>query len=105
MSRLALNLGRASAGANVQSDAVHALGLNTQALLAMPTDERLGALANAFQRIPDGAIKAEIAMQLFGRAGMNMIPVLNQGAAGHQAHDDSLAHPAVLGRPPQREDL
>lgn len=36
-------------------------------------------IANRFKTMPDGAQKTAIAMQLFGRAGADMIPMLNMG--------------------------
>lgn len=34
--------------------------------------------------MPDGAEKSALAMQLFGKNGMAMLPFLNKGAAGIQ---------------------
>lgn len=45
------------------------------------TDEVLGSIADKFQAMPDGAEKTAMAMQLFGRAGKQMIPLLNKGSA------------------------
>jgi hypothetical protein len=39
-------------------------------------------VANKFQGFADGPNKAAIAIQLFGRNGQSLIPVLNQGSAG-----------------------
>lgn len=39
-------------------------------------------LADAFQKLPDGATKSAIAVQLLGRSGLNMIPFLDKGSAG-----------------------
>jgi hypothetical protein len=36
-------------------------------------------VADRFQQMPDGAQKAALAVQLFGKAGMDMIPMLNEG--------------------------
>ena len=38
--------------------------------------------ADAFQKLPDGPLKAAAAIQLFGRSGLQLIPILNQGSAG-----------------------
>ena len=46
------------------------------------TGATLRAIANAFQAMPDGANKARIAVELFGKAGLDWIPMLNKGAAG-----------------------
>lgn len=48
---------------------------------AGPRDALL-KIADAFQALPDGATKATLATQLFGKAGQDMIPALNNGAAG-----------------------
>lgn len=39
-------------------------------------------MADRFSHMPDGPEKTAIAMQLMGRAGVAMIPILNQGAEG-----------------------
>jgi hypothetical protein len=36
-------------------------------------------VADRFSKMPDGAQKTALAMELFGRAGANLIPMLNQG--------------------------
>jgi len=36
-------------------------------------------VADRFSKMPDGAQKAALAMDLFGKSGMNLIPMLNQG--------------------------
>lgn len=44
--------------------------------------ELLPSIADKFKELPNGAEKTALATQLFGRAGAQMIPVLNQGSAG-----------------------
>lgn len=39
-------------------------------------------VADRFRSMPDGAMKSAAATELFGRAGQDLIPVLNEGAAG-----------------------
>jgi hypothetical protein len=46
---------------------------------AQDTDQRMMELADQFAAMPDGPEKTAIAMQNFGRAGIEMIPFLNQG--------------------------
>jgi minor tail protein len=50
-----------------------------------PTADVLLDLANKFQGWTDGAGKAAIATALFGRAGADLIPFLNQGKGGIEA--------------------
>jgi len=47
-----------------------------------PVDEVLGEIADKFESMPDGPEKTALAMQLFGRSGARMIPMLNDGSAG-----------------------
>jgi hypothetical protein len=42
----------------------------------------MGDVADRFAGMQDGAAKTAFAMQIFGRAGKEMIPLLNQGKAG-----------------------
>ncbi|RVD14311.1 hypothetical protein EN749_20225, partial [Mesorhizobium sp. M7A.F.Ca.ET.027.02.1.1] len=39
-------------------------------------------LAEAFSRMPDGALKSALAIELFGKSGANLLPFLNQGKKG-----------------------
>jgi hypothetical protein len=57
-----------------------------------PVEDLLGDLADHFKAIPDGTEKTALAMQLMGRSGARMIPVLNGGSEGlaqlsQEAHD------------------
>lgn len=49
------------------------------------TDELLLEIADKFAGIEDGAQKAALAQDIFGKSGQKMIPFLNQGRAGIQA--------------------
>lgn len=39
-------------------------------------------VATAFEKLPDGPLKAATAVELFGRSGLQLIPILNQGKDG-----------------------
>jgi len=45
-------------------------------------DGILGDLADRFKSMPDGVQKVALATDLFGRAGLNLIPMLNKGKEG-----------------------
>jgi hypothetical protein len=45
-------------------------------------DAVLKEVADRFSRMPDGVTKAALAVELFGKRGTAMIPLLNQGAEG-----------------------
>lgn len=48
----------------------------------LPLTELLPKVAARFQQMPDGAEKSALAMELFGRNGMALLPFLNKGEAG-----------------------
>lgn len=84
LARLSKNMSEAAQGSKAQRDAFAALGVSvTDATGALrPANDVLLDVANAFAGAEDGAAKAAIAQELFGRAGTNLIPLLNQGASG-----------------------
>jgi len=47
-----------------------------------PTEQVLLDLADVFAKSADGAGKTEAAVKLFGKAGLELVPFLNQGKAG-----------------------
>lgn len=46
------------------------------------TADLLSAVADQFARLPDGEQKTALAVELFGKSGAQLIPLLNEGAAG-----------------------
>lgn len=51
-------------------------------------EDVIADVADAFQKMPDGAGKSAAAMQVFGKSGAQLIPLLNQGSAGLAAMGD-----------------
>lgn len=76
-----LNKGLA-AGTGPAADALKALGLSaTDASGKLKTtDAVMLEVADKFKAMPDGANKTALALQLFGKAGADMIPLLNGGS-------------------------
>ena len=73
----------ATTGKGKAADALNALGLSaTTAGGKIKTADQLTLeIANKFQRMGNDARKTSLAMDLFGRAGSEMIPMLNMGGA------------------------
>lgn len=67
-----------------QASAFKDLGIKTRDAVGnlRSTEDILADVADAFANAEDGASKSSIAMDLFGKAGANIIPVLNQGSEG-----------------------
>ena len=80
MKFLAKGLDEAKHGSGELKEAFAKLKLNPKAFAT--SDEALRALADKFQKMPDGVQKTALAVKLFSRAGTDMIPLLNGGSAG-----------------------
>lgn len=81
---LAKNMELATAGGKAQTAAFAAAGITTKQLAAAGGDVNkiLPLLADSFAKSEDGAGKTAIAMQLLGKSGTELIPMLNAGSAG-----------------------
>ena len=81
---LARNAFDANQGVGETRDTFKALGIRLKKENGQlkDTDEILFELADKFSVLPDGTVKTAAAMKLFGRSGKDLIPLLNEGAAG-----------------------
>ncbi len=82
--QLSRNMVEAASGGKEAQAAFAALGISAAELKSLNTEQVLGKIADSFAGANDGAAKTTIAMQLLGRAGAQMIPLLNEGSAGLQ---------------------
>lgn len=91
--RLSKNMEGAAKEAGPAYDAMTRLGLSaTQANGALvPTQTLLLQLAEKFAGMEDGIGKTALAMDLFGRSGAAMIPLLNKGSEGIKALGEEVA--------------
>lgn len=87
LGRLNRSILEASEGVATYVDAFSALGISVKnADGTLRTAESvLGGLAERFSVMPDGVEKSARAMELLGRSGAAMIPMLNSGADGIEA--------------------
>lgn len=95
LAKLAQSMASAAADGGKSAKVFQDLGVafaNSDGTLRSVDDVFL-QLADRFSKMQDGAAKTAAAMDLFGRGGSNMIPILNAGAAGlrdMQAEADAL---------------
>lgn len=68
----------AAAGGKESKIAFSKLGLSIHELETMSMEDQFEAVVRAFQRMPEGAKKSALAVQIFGRNGMELLPLLNQ---------------------------
>ena len=81
---LSQNIVEANTGIGDGAQMFAALGIsvkNTDGSMKS-TEAVLLQVADVFAGFEDGAVKTALAVKLFGKSGMEMIPFLNQGAAG-----------------------
>jgi lambda family phage tail tape measure protein len=82
LTKLNINLVRAAEGNDALARQFAALGISVKDAngKVAPTDKVLAQIADRFADMPDGAQKAAAAVALFGKAGADLIPLLNEGA-------------------------
>jgi len=87
LSKLNKNIAETAAGTGAAREAFKAMGINVKDSngAIKSTDAILLEVAQKFSTYADGANKSALAVALFGRAGANMIPFLNNGKAGIEA--------------------
>lgn len=69
-------------GTGPAADGLQELGLHFSAIKGKSPDQVLAVLADQFAKMPDGTKKTAVAMDLFGRSGTTLIPLLNKGSKG-----------------------
>lgn len=81
---LTTSMSRLSKGVVEGNIALTALGIKTKTAGGefRGTKDVMLELADRFQKLPDGAQKTALALQIFGKAGAELIPLLNGGAQG-----------------------
>ncbi|MCY2927916.1 MAG: hypothetical protein NTV86_00190 [Planctomycetota bacterium] len=94
--RMQKTLFQAATGSKSAQKALGMLGLTIADLSGLSPDEQFQAIGDRLSQIQDPAIKAALAMQIFGKAGTGMLPMMEGGAAAFQRYRDRLAE---LGGP------
>lgn len=82
--RLARSALETSKGSGTAGYAYQRLGVHVSSAAGKlrPLNDIFGDVARALQKMPDGTEKAALSMELFGRAGAQLIPLLDQGPEG-----------------------
>ena len=80
LAKLARSLDEAKTGSGAAAEAFERLKVDPKQFTD-PADA-LRALAARFATMPDGVAKTALAMDLFGKSGADLIPLLNAGAGG-----------------------
>ncbi|MCL2646108.1 MAG: phage tail tape measure protein [Phycisphaerales bacterium] len=75
----------AAEGGKSATEALAKLGLTVDDLRGLSPDEQFKLIADRLSQIKSPAFKAAVAMELFGRAGTQLLPMMSNGAAGIEA--------------------
>ena len=76
---------KAANGSQQAMAAFDTLGLSVESLNGMSAAERFEAIAQAISQLPTEAERSAAAVRIFGRSGVELLPIFEQGAAGIQA--------------------
>ncbi|RWN44765.1 MAG: hypothetical protein EOR96_00005, partial [Mesorhizobium sp.] len=84
LSRLSKTIGQAAQGSKSAQGVFEKLGVSLRDSTGhlRSTDTILLDVAEAFSRMPDGALKSALASELFGKAFARLLPFLNEGKRG-----------------------
>lgn len=69
----------------------HSEALKAAGITATDTNGAMIQLAEMFSKMPDGMEKTNLAVKIFGKSGMDLIPMLNMGKVGLQEAADKTA--------------
>jgi len=73
---------QAANGSKSAAAALASVGLSAEQLAGMSVEERFLAVAEGISRIQDPAAKASIAMDVLGKSGADLVPMMEEGAGG-----------------------
>lgn len=75
----------AAQGSDSAQEALGRLGLSVADLSGLSPDEQFKRLADRIARVEDPALRVALAMQIFGRSGTKLLPLLAEGSKGIEA--------------------
>jgi hypothetical protein len=78
--KLTVNLGEAQTGNRTAIKSFADLGLSVRDLANLNPDQAFNAVVAAISRLPNPAQQAAAAVSVFGRAGVELVPIFQQGA-------------------------
>lgn len=78
-------LGEAAQGTGTAVEALDRLGLSAAQLAGLSPEQQFKVLADRISKVSDPTLRAAIAMEVFGKAGTKLLPLMADGAAGIEA--------------------
>jgi ABC-type glycerol-3-phosphate transport system permease component len=75
---LSRNLVAADEGGKAAQDMLTKLGISSSDIINLKPEEQFNRIANALNQIPNPAEKSAAAMQIFGKSGTNLVPMISE---------------------------
>lgn len=88
VNKLQQKLVDAAGGNEAASKSFSDLGVSVESLASMSPDEQFRTMAEAISQIQDPAERTSAAMDVFGKAGVELLPMLASGKAGLKEMED-----------------
>jgi hypothetical protein len=88
LGKMEAHVAQAASKGGAYAESLSRIGLSTQQLAGMAPDQQFLAISTAIAGLPDSGQQAAAAMELFGKQGMQMLPMLTQGGAKLQEFAD-----------------
>lgn len=79
---LQVSLSKAASGSKTDAETFAKLGLNIDSIKAADASKQLGMVADALQRVSDPADRTRLGTELLGKAYLDLVPLLDEGAEG-----------------------
>lgn len=86
----------ASNGLGAATSSLAALNLTVGELQGLAPEEQFWTIASALSDVEDPSLRAALAVDLFGRSGTDLLPILDEGATGIQEMKDRAAELGVV---------
>ena len=83
--KMSMSISEAIDGMATYTDAFAKVGMQAQDLIGLKPEEAFLKIGAAIGAMEDPLLKAAVAQEIFGRAGMDLIPMFNQGEEGLRA--------------------
>lgn len=84
LKKMQIALSEAASGVKAPNETLRALGLTIEELKRLEPDQQFELLADRISKLKDPADRARAAVDLFGKAGADLLPLFEDGASGIQ---------------------
>ena len=96
MKRMNVTIFDASEGLGESVDSLASLGLVASDLQGLAPEKQFEMIADALSRVEDKSTRAALAQKVFGRGGVEILPMIEDGAAGMKKYADEAERLGII---------